>query len=158
MATFAQIKSIRLILNDPSGFIDIVSVANTAALPVSPVPQTAYFVVDIATYKMHNGTAYVSLTDMQVSDGRIGEWLDAFGEYGAVVRGYNTIIQRLGQQLQMVKNSDGAESTEYTGIDKMLAYYRSVLADYTKIASSEVQMETGRWGKLKAPEIAGGYV
>jgi hypothetical protein len=158
MATFTQIKSIRLILNDPANFIDLVSVANTAALPGTPAPQTAYFVADISTYKMHNGTAYVSINDLQVSDGRISEWFDAYGERGAVMRGYAAIIQRLGQQLQMVKNSDGAESTEYTSIDKMLAYYRQVSADYDKIVASETNKDTGRWGKLAAPEIAGGYV
>lgn len=158
MATFAQIKTVRLILNDPANFIDLLSVANTAALPASPAPQTAYFVADISIWKLHNGTAYVSITDLQVSDSRIGEWFDAYGESVAVVRGYAAIIQRLGQMLQMVKNSAGAESTEYTSLDKMLAYYRRVSADYSALVASEASKDTGRWGKLAAPEIAGGYV
>jgi hypothetical protein len=58
----------------------------------------------------------------------------------------------------MVKNSDGAESTEYTSIDKLLAYYRQISKDFSSIADSEVKKSSGRWGSAQAIEIAGGIV
>jgi hypothetical protein len=158
MATFSEVKAVRLTINDPAEFIDIIQVANLAALPVSPAPQVAYNLLDTGAYMMHNGSAYVPITDLQVADSRIGEWVDGFQQQGAVIRSFAAIITKLGARLQMVKNSDGAESTEYTSIDKMLAFYRQISADYSAIASGEEKRSTGRWGKGQAIEIAGGMV
>jgi len=158
MATFNQIKAVRLIINDPPEYIDIIQVDNLAALPVAPALQTAYNLADTGSYMYHDGTNYVTIGDLQISDTRIGGWIDSFSESGSVVRCFQAIIAKLGARLQMVKNSDGAESTEYTSIDKLLAYYRQVSSDYLNIVASEVKKNTGRWGKAQAIEISGGLI
>lgn len=158
MATFSDIKAVRLIINDPPEFINIIQVENAAALPVTPAGQTVYNLADTGAYMRYEASAYVAIDDMQVSDERLGIWIDEFAQIGAVKRGFQAIIQKLGARLIMAKNSDGAESTEYTSLDKMLAYYRQVYADYVAITSSEVKKSTGRWGSVASPEIAGGMV
>jgi hypothetical protein len=158
MATFTQIKAVRLTINDPADFIDIISVDSVADLPASTGSRIAYYLVDTGEYKSWNGTAWVDIADMEISDSRIGPWLDSFSESGAIIRGFDAIIQRLGQRLQMSKNSDGAESTEYTSLDSMLKYYRQIKADYITLANSEVKQDTGLYGHIADVEISGGLV
>lgn len=157
MATFNQIKAVRLILNDPADFIDIKSVPSSADLPTTAPKNIAYLLADSLSYVYFNVT-WINLDDMQISDSRISGWIDQYGESGATIRGFDAIIQRLGQRLQMSKNSDGAESTEYTSLDSMLKYYRQIKADYMALIASEVKQDTGVYGHIKDTEIAGGLI
>jgi hypothetical protein len=157
MATFAEIKAVRLTLNDPADFIDLKSVATSADLPVSAPKNVAYKIIDYDSYVYFNVT-WINLDDMQISDSRISDWIDVYQVSGAVIRGFDAIIQRLGQKLQMSKNSDGAESTEYTSLDSMLKYYRQIKSDYAALTASEVKQDTGIYGHISDKEISGGLV
>lgn len=157
MAIFNQIKSVRLIIDDPANFIDLLSVPAFADLPASASKKIAYQTADNGLYFVFDST-WQEIEDLQISDARISAWLDSYGEAGAVIRGFDAIIQRLGQRLQMSKNSDGAESTEYTSLDSMLKYYRQIKADYMALIASEVKQDTGVYGHIKDTEIAGGLI
>lgn len=157
MATFNQIKAVRLTINDPADFIDLVSVATYADLPASASKKISYQTADNTLY-FYFDAAWIEIEDLQISDSRISVWIDQYGESGAIIRGFDAIIQRLGQRLQMSKNSDGAESTEYTSLDSMLKYYRQIKADYMALIASEVKQDTGVYGHIKDTEIAGGLI
>ncbi len=152
MATFDQIKDVRLQIADPPGFIDFLEVANFAALPVTPVAQTGYKAVDTSTYYGHDGTSYSALS-LMVSDSRIGAWVDSFDVAGAVRKSIEAIVAQLPAQLQIVKNASGAESTEFTSLLDRQKFYRQWLADLTPVDST---VSTGKYYKTVAAEIAGG--
>ena len=163
MATFNQIADIRLILNDPAGFTNFVQVSNATALPSTPLAQTAYNLLDTGAYvytdKISGSTsASYTAVDYEVPDAKLSAWLDEGGEANAVRRGFAMIIQRLGSKRIMEENSDGAEKTKYTKLTDMLAYYKQLLADYEASIAEVTLVNTGRYGTMKQPEIAGGYV
>ena len=154
MASFDDIKDTRLQIADPPGFIDFLEVANFAALPVTPVAQTGYKAVDTSTYYGHDGTAYVAQT-LMVSDARISAWIDSLGVSGAVRKSIEAIVAQLPAQLQIVKNSSGAESTEFTSLLDRQKFYRQWLSDLTP---PETSSNTAKLYKTKAHEIAGGNI
>lgn len=152
MAAFDEIKEVRLVIADPPGLIDFLEVATFAALPVTPVAQTGYKAVDTSTYYGHNGTSYSALM-LMVSDARISAWIDALGVSGAVRKSVEAIAAQLPAQLQIVKNDSGAESTEYVKLLDLQKFYRQWLSDLTPPEST---VNTGRYYRTVAPEIAGG--
>lgn len=154
MATFDQIKEVRLTISDPPGFIDLLEVATSGSLPVSPIAQTAYMTTDTGTYYDKSSGAWVAV-ELLVSDSAISGWIDTFGVDGAVRKAYERIIGTLPSRMQMVKNADGAESTEYQKLLDMLKFYRQRLEDLTP---AEVAVNTGRWGKSRSVCVAGGNV
>jgi hypothetical protein len=152
MATFDQLKEVRLTIADPPGFIDFLEVANFAALPVTPVAQTGYKAVDTATYYGHNGTAYVALT-LMVSDARISGWIDALGVPGAVRKSIEAIVAQLPAQLQIVKNDSGTESNEFIKLLDLQKFYQNWLKDLTP---PDTSVNTGKYFKTVPACIAGG--
>lgn len=163
MATFTDIADIRLILNDPAGFTNFAQVANATALPATPLAQTAYNLLDTGAYVYTEKTAgatssdYTAL-DYEVPDTKLSAWFDAGGEANAVRRGFAMIIQRLGAKRLLEENTDGAERTKYTKLTDLLAYYKQLLKDYEDSIAEVTQVNTGRYGTMKQPTIAGGYV
>lgn len=149
MATFAELKTIRLIIDDPSGYVDFLEVS---ALPLTPVPWTAYKLTSTGAYWYHDGASWV-LAPIRVSDERLGVWYDASGEEVTVKNAYQTIMRRLGSEMQIVKNSDGAESTDFIALLDLYNFYKHVLEDYQDDKSSA---QTGRYSQTTGPQIAGG--
>lgn len=152
MASFADIKETRLTISDPSGFIDFLEVANFAALPVTPVAQTAYKAVDTATYYGKESGAWEALK-LRVSDSRISDWIDALGVDGAILKSIQAILSTLPGEMMIVKNTDGAESTEFTKLLDLQKFYQNWLKDLAPVNAAS---STGRYFKTKAPCIAGG--
>jgi hypothetical protein len=157
MATFTQIRSVRLIVQDPSGVIDLVSVADPAALPVTSAPQTAYKVLSTGGYVIWNGAAYVPV-DLSVSDTSISDWYDASGEVVAVQKTYRAIMRGLGAKPQITKNTDGAESTDYIKLLDLYNFYKKTLADYEEENAIDESTSTGVMVETKCVTIAGGNV
>lgn len=154
MATFDQIKEVRLTISDPAGFIDFIEVANQGALPSPHVDQTAYKAADTGTYWWYSGTAYETL-DLFVSDGSLSVWIDEFGVSGAVRKAVERIIATLPGRLMIVKNQNGAESTEFIKLLELQKFYRTWLEDLTPPTTV---VNTGRWGKSRCDPVAGGNV
>jgi hypothetical protein len=149
MATFAQIKEVRLQIADPSGFIDLLE---ASVFPGSPAPQTAY---RIGGVYYETATEYVEL---QVSDDRISTWYDDYGTTGAVLRGLRAIVAQLGAKLPIVKSDSGAESTEYTSLIDIYAFYRGRLAEAEKEDKKASSNTTGRYYASATIEVAGGNI
>ncbi len=154
MASFSDIKETRLTISDPSGFIDFLEVANFAALPVSPVAQTAYKAIDTATYYGHDSGSWEVLK-LRVSDSRISDWIDSLGVDGAIIKSIQAILSTLPGEMMIVKNADGAESTEFLKLLDLQKFYQNWLKDLAPVA---VSSSTGRYVKTKNPVIAGGNV
>jgi hypothetical protein len=154
MATFTDIKEVRLQINDPPGFIDFVQVADEGSRPLTPAAQTAYCIVNEVKYQAFIDGVWTDLM-LRVSDSRISGWIDDVGVKGAIGRGYQAIIQKLGDELRIVRNSDGAEATEFVEIEKLLDYYRTIAKDS---AAEPPLNNAGRYFATKKPCIAGGNV
>ena len=154
MATFAQIKEVRLTIADPPGFIDFQQVANFAALPVSPVAQTSYTELDTGTYWDKTSGSWLAV-QLRVSDSRIGTWIDSFGLDGAVRKSIEAVLSMLPGELMIVRNADGAESTEFIKLLDLQTFYQNWLDRLTPEASS---LNTGRYMRTKTPRIAAGNV
>ncbi len=161
MATFDQIKALRLDISDPANYIDILSVINAAALPAAPAQQTAYKVLDTSKYVATDTESGAAATDyesveLQLSDSRISTWLDTNTHDETVVLALKAIIKRLGGQVPLQRTKTGSESVEYTMLLDLYNYYRRLLKDQQNTVDKENNSNTGKWGNLKQPEIAGG--
>jgi len=148
MATFAQIKEVRLRIDDPAGYINILSVAD---LPETPVNQTAY---------LYNGSYWEKDTTWQtlnlyVSDDRISTWYDLHGEDYACVQSLKQIIAKLGKEIRLKKADTGAESTEWTSLQELLNYYEYMLAQFQEDYNDSINKSGSVWGSTKTTEIAG---
>lgn len=158
MATFDQIKQVRLTIQDPAGFINFVEVASQGSLPSPHVNQTAYRTTDTGEYWWYNGAAY-AVVNLLVSDADISTWIDLAapngGVDGAVRKAIERIMMTLPGRMQWVKNADGAESTEYQRLLDVQKFYRQWLADHAPVDST---LNTGLYLRSKTPCVAGGNV
>jgi len=155
MATFAQIKEVRLSINDPVGGAErIVDFLEVATLPAvgSAVAQTGYKLTTNGTYNVVVDGAF-TVIPVQVSDSRIGGWIDTFGIDGAIRKSVQAIISGLASQLQLVRNSDGAESSEFIKLNDLHTFYRNMLAD---LPTESTVTPTGMFMRTVTPVIAGG--
>ncbi len=161
MVTFDQIKALRLDISDPANYIDILSVINAAALPAAPAQQTVYKVLDTSKYVATDTESGAAPSDyeaveLQLSDSRISTWLDTNTHDETVVLALKAIIKRLGGQGPLQRTKTGSESVEYTMLLDLYNYYRRLLKDQQTTVDKENNDNTGKWGNLKQPEIAGG--
>lgn len=159
MATFDQIKQVRLKINDPAGFIDLESVGS---LPSAAIPQTAYKLTTTGTY---HGTDSVTpltddwfLLDLSVSDALISAAIDTDGVLYATCEALRLIIGQLGQKILVKKSDTGAESTEWTGLSDLMKYYQSMLADCVDQYNKSRAVAGSRWGGSQGAELYGGNV
>lgn len=156
MATFAEIKEVRLRIDDPPGMIDILE---AGSFPSAPMPQTAYKISDIYYSSEPLSEAveanYERLT-LYVSDSRIGAWFDADGEDYACVQALKNIIARLGRMLKIRKEDTGAEGTEWNSLKETHEYYRNLLASFQADYDDSKSQAGPVWGASSTPEIAGG--
>jgi len=163
MATFNQIKQLRLRIGDPAGVINIIQVSTLEDLPETPRQQTAYYVISTRYYmqtSLLSGAKPSDYTEinLRISDEYLQDLIDAYGVEASICKAYKWIIARLGNELVLVRNSTGAESTEYQRILDMLNYYKQVAKDCTDEYNKSQLNSTGRFYKSKQPNIAGGNI
>ena len=148
MATFTQIKEIRLRIADPALVIDIKEVD---VLPVPYNSQVAYLLsTDNKYYK--NGV----VTKLRVSDVYLSFSIDSYGVDKATCMAISLIIAQLGNQFILVKNDSGSDKTEYNDILSMLSYYKQLRKDCDEKIKVDTNNSTGRFVTTAQPEIAGG--
>lgn len=148
MATFAQIKAIRLKVDDPAGYLDL---QEATTYPAMPSHKTAYLIGGRYVYTDKPAGALQSdyiPCDYRLSDARIAEWIDSGVD--ATQQAYKAILARLGNELLIVRNQAGAESTQFVAIQDLYNYYSSLLT--TESANA------GRFVASIGPEVAGGNV
>jgi len=163
VATFEEIKSVRLEIDDPPGFIDFQEVATLPALPAAPAQQTAYKVIADGAYYATDKTSGVATSDYErqtlaLSDSRISTIIDADGEAEAVKQGFFSIKRKLGKEIIMVRNTDGTESTEYQRLLDLLDYYDRICAGYEEDQDKKASVNTGRFFTTADPVIGEGNV
>lgn len=154
MATFSEIKEFRLTVCDPIIANDILSVATVSALPAIPVHQAVYYVVDTASYVYTDKTSGAvssdyNPADLYLTDARITSWVDTYGVTGSIKYGLKAIMQKIVAQMLLVKDTSGAESTEYQTLKNIHDVYESMIND------SDTK-KISRWGGSVTPEIGGG--
>lgn len=163
MATFAEIKEVRLRISDPYLFIDMLEVATPASLPMTPAIQTVYKAASDGGYYATVADSPVTVPDdydlqeLRISDTRITAWIDYDGVNYATCRALKQIVAQLGVELGGLKRtSTGAEDTEFQDIEKLYNYYKGLLDDCREETKKANGNSTGRLGKMSDPEIAGG--
>lgn len=144
-----NILDLRLLINDPAGFIAIKEVLT---LPTSPDEQTLYKVED-NKYLDKNGERI----DLMLSDATLEALILKYG-IKAQCRAYTLIRQQLGSKLSITKLTAGADSTEFTSLVEMYNYYKSLETDCKESVKSERGNNSGRMGQAKQPTIAGGML
>ncbi|MGE5847228.1 MAG: hypothetical protein ACM34O_10920 [Ignavibacteria bacterium] len=164
MATFTEIKKIRLTLADPAGFINIIQVATSADLPTAPAQQTLYNIINtggyVATTKTSGAViADYKLKELYLSDSSINEEVTAAGSVSAALPALvQLIIAQLAAKRLLVRTGTGAESKEYTTLGGLLAFYNDLYKKLTANNNSVALNTTGKWYKTHSPEIAGGEI
>jgi hypothetical protein len=160
MATFEEIREVRLRIDDPPGLINIVEVA---ALPATASPQTGYRLTTDNLYYSTEGLTGLTSSDyeileLMVSDDRISGWIDDDDIDSATCRALKQIINKVGKELTLVRISAGADTTQYTSLKDTYEYYKGILADCTDNKRTNDNNSTGRIGCTIPPVIAGGEV
>lgn len=154
MATFTQIKAVRLTVDDPAGFLDLIE---PVTYPAVPAHRTAYLIVGRYVYTEKTTGAVEAdylPASYRLSDDRISSWVDLGGEAYAVQQSYRGILTKLGNEMIVVRNQTGSESTQFTALKDLYDYYRGLIADEATVSGSSA----GRWARSTAPEVAGGDV
>lgn len=163
MATFTDIKEIRLRVNDPAGFQNLVEAATPSALPASPAPYTAYKVVStgayVSTEKTSGATSadYTTL-DIYLSDARLSAWIDLDGVDRSECRAYEAITARIGSEMRLKRSSAGAESHEFQTLIELYNYYKALSDSCKERYRESTGNGTGRFGASIEPEIGGGEI
>lgn len=163
MATFAQIKAIRLVINDPAGAVDLLQVATSASLPAVPGKQTVYQAIDSGRYWQTYKLSGAAVTDyfepeMWLSDSLIGDLYDAYGHDTAVYRALRLVLTRIGSKMSAVRIADGADSTEYNNLRDLYAYYKGLIDEFKEQEAENSNVETGKYFRSRSVRhhIAGG--
>jgi hypothetical protein len=161
MATFTQIVNLRLEISDPYGVINLLSVASKSNLPKEPIPQTAYKVLTDNAYYKSDIEIDAGITDyyrieLQLSDSRISDMIDLYGEKKAVRIALLAILKRLGTQFPIVRSQSGAESTQYQSLLDLYRFYKGLADDAAEQEAIDTGNNSGRWFKMKQPRIGGG--
>lgn len=141
MATFAQIKEIRLKLHEPLGFINIIEAE--IELPASGVDQTLYTIKDSGIYQYWKTSAWKT-AKLNISDEQIGLLVDLYGVEKATVRVVQQIINALGQELRISRQDDGVESFQYTSLKELYEYYKGIKDSLNEEIAEEAGTNTGR--------------
>lgn len=151
MATFADIKTVRLRIKDPLGYIDLQSVAE---LPTTAASQTAYTITDSGVYQKQSGTAW-SIINLEISDTQIVTYIDLYGVEKAIVKCVQEILMSVGKQMGMVSFNSGAESVQYQTLKSVYDFYKAMLEDMKDDADSTTGTNTGRFVPTLHARIGG---
>jgi len=159
MATISEIIQVRVAVNDPD-CIQILQVANTAALPAAPEPQTVYYTIDTERYyftdEIFGATASdYEYAELMISDTRIGTIIDNVGVDAAVCRVLSILAGTLGNKLKLIRTTSGSESAEYARILDLQKYYQNQAAICSENYKSDNDSNSGTMRQMKQPEIGG---
>jgi len=141
MATFAQIKEIRLKLHEPIGFINILEAETT--LPSTGVDQTLYTIKDSGVYQYWKTGAWKTVK-LNISDEQIGLLIDLYGVDKATIRVLQSIMNALGQEMRIAQQNDGVESIVYTNLTTLYNFYKGMKESLQEDISSDAGTNTGR--------------
>ena len=151
MATFADIKSVRLKIKDPLGYINLVEVSE---LPATAESQTAYTITDSGVYQKLSGTTWSTLK-LEISDASISTYIDLYGIDKAVVKCVQEILMSVGKAMGMVKFDSGTESVQYQTLSSVYAFYKSMLDSLKEDINETAGTNTGRFVPTLHARIGG---
>ena len=141
MATFADIKSVRLKIKDPLGYINLIEVAE---LPSMVASQTAYALTDSGVYQeLKNGTW--KTIKLEISDASISTHIDLYGVEKAVVKCVQDMVMALGKQLSVAQFNSGTESVVYQNLTTTYNFYKNMLATLKEDIQVTSGTNTGRF-------------
>jgi hypothetical protein len=159
MATWTDLKELRLRIKDPLGAIALETVANEAArlAITSPARQTAYQQADTGAYYVYDSDLSAwEAKDLLLSDSRLGVLIDVWGVALAAPRAVKDIMAELGQRLYIARTADGAGSTDYQNLTTMKDFYKDLAASMVEQAAVDTGTSTGRMFHMRSPHIGGG--
>ena len=164
MATFSEIKEVRLAIHDPQGdprFIDFLEVATLPVNPSVPAYQTGYKLTTDSVYYSTEKEAPTVSTDyskeeLYTSDATLTIWIDAKGVEYASCQALKSIVATLGQELRLKSTGAGAERTDWNDLQQTYNYYKALLALCKEEYNSSINNNSGTFGQMAQPEIAGG--
>lgn len=151
MVTFADIKSVRLKIKDPLGYINLIEVDT---LPETAESQTAYTLADSGVYQKLSGTTWSTLK-LEISDASISTYIDLYGVDKAVVKCVQEILMSVGKALGMVKFDSGTESVQYQTLASVYAFYKSMLDSLKEDINETAGTNTGRFVPTLHARIGG---
>lgn len=161
MATTSQIQNLRIDVSDPPDIIYITIVADSVNLPVKPTPQTVYYVQSLGVYVQADKIDGCIPEDYEpvelfLSDSRINSLINNYGVDKAKYKAVILIASKLASKLQIIRNTAGADSTEYIKLLDLYNYYKNVADDFKQDEKNKSGNDSGRWFTSSQPEIAGG--
>ncbi len=159
MATWADLKELRLRIKDPLGAIDLLSVATEdARLDLeAPSRQTAYLQLDTGVYYTYDEELEEwEAKNLLLSDARLGVLIDLYGVALAAPRAVNDIKAELGQKIAIARTQDGAGQTDYTSLKDMYQFYKDLAASMVEEVAVDAGTSTGRYLHTRRPRIGGG--
>lgn len=163
MATVTEIISVRITINDPP-CIAIAVVADKAALPTDPEPQTVYRATDTGRYWETDSNPAVEANytnpKLYLADTTISSLFDDHGHDKASYKCIRLIMAKLGKELQIVRTSSGTESTEYTSLRDTYQYYKDLLKEFAIEKDENTDSGTGQWLRTRSQRrhVAGGLL
>jgi hypothetical protein len=161
MASFVDIRTVRLAIGDPAGIIAIVQVADPSALPADPDQQTAYMVQSTGRYMVTDKESGVVAADyhtaeLLISDLQISQLITTYDVDKAPCEAYGILASRIGSKLRLVSTKSGAESTQYVALLDAYNYYKHLATDCVETKNANDLNTTGRFGKTRQPQVGGG--
>lgn len=141
MATFADIKSVRLKIKDPLGYINLIEVAE---LPETVASQTAYTITDSGVYQKLTGTTWSTLK-IEISDASISTYIDLYGIDKAVVKCIQEILMSVGKSMGTLRFNSGTESVEYNTLKSIYDFYKGMIASLNDDIQETSGTNTGRF-------------
>lgn len=158
MTTFTEIKTIRLSIHDPNGYTDL---TEESSLPTTAVHQTAHKLASDGVYYATSKTGTVAASDydklsLYVSDATLTIWIDDKGTDYAKCQALKSIISAIGGEMRLKAAGAGAERTEFTELSSLLAYYKALLSLCESEYNKSLGNNSGTFGQMKQPTIAGG--
>ena len=141
MATFADIKSVRLKIKDPLGYINLVEASE---LPSTVASQTAYTLTDSGVYQKLENATWKTIK-LEISDASISTHIDLYGVEKAVVKCVQDMVMALGKQLSVAQFNSGTESVVYQNLTTTYNFYKNMLATLKEDIQVTSGTNTGRF-------------
>lgn len=162
MATFAEIKAVRLKIADPPDFIDIVSVATTANLPLVTAPQTVYKVLADDSYMYTENLIHAIpldyiRCDVLFSDDFIGNIIDNYPN-NIMTKLLRFALIKITNKMEIIRNSTGVEDIQFVSLNERLNAYKKLLQDYEDEEKADSGNNVGQYLRTENPTICGGDI
>jgi hypothetical protein len=158
VAAWADLKELRLRICDPSGVIDLVSVADAAARAAvtSPAKQTAYQQADGDTYWIYDSelAAWEQVT-LELADARLENLIDLYGVDATAPKAVRLIMASLGKKMGIARSQGGAETIDYQTLRDTYQFYKDLAATMEEETAKEEGTSTGRYVRMRHPHIGG---